>query len=505
MLNDLESDRVERTISTTNTDKFGQAITAFANDLAGQNLPGYLIIGVEDNGRIHQTTVTDELLKNIAAIRTDGNIQPQPSMAVEKMHLPGGDIIVVEVQPSAFPPVKYKGRIWVRIGPRKSVANEDDERRLYEKRASNISTFDAMPHIGATVDDLDTDTFRQIYLPKAIPYDVLKEDQRPIKQQMQALGFYNCKFDCPTNAGIILFGRYVEQFIPGAYVQYVRFAGHNRAADIRSEYKFAGNLCQILFRLDTFVSTTIANRRPVPVSALREETLLDYPHWATRELLMNAICHRDYTSNGPVQFYQYDNRIELLNPGNLYGKANAANFPTVNDYRNPVVAEAMKVLGFVNRFSRGIARVQADLKANNNGEAIFDLSPETAFSVTILRSTDSIAADEAKRHNEEKDIANKENVTRALSNDNSPQTGISEEKSEEKNITNNKDVTLQQLSQSEIDILQYLKAKPSIKYSEIANLTGISESRIYRLIAKLKTKGYITRANGRKHGHWIVK
>ena len=66
---------------------------------------------------------------------------------------------------------------------------------------------------------------------------------------------------------------------------------------------------------------------------------MDYPHWATRELLMNAICHRTYESNGPIQFYQYNDRIELMNPGGLYGKVNAQNFPFVNDYRNPVIAK----------------------------------------------------------------------------------------------------------------------------------------------------------------------
>ena len=126
LLNDLESDNVERTISTTNTDKFGQAICAFANDLPDSNKSGYLIIGAEDNGKVRPIHVTDELLKNIAAIRTDGNIQPQPSMTVQKVSLGEGDIIVVEVRPAKFPPVKYKGRIWVRIGPRKGIANEDD-------------------------------------------------------------------------------------------------------------------------------------------------------------------------------------------------------------------------------------------------------------------------------------------------------------------------------------------------------------------------------------------
>lgn len=71
---------------------------------------------MQDDGKIQGLDVTDELLKNIAAIRTDGNIQPQPSMVVEKASMPEGDIIKIEVQPYVFPPVRYKGRVWIRAG-----------------------------------------------------------------------------------------------------------------------------------------------------------------------------------------------------------------------------------------------------------------------------------------------------------------------------------------------------------------------------------------------------
>lgn len=71
-------------------------------------------------------------------------------------------------------------------------------------------------------------------------------------------------------------------------------------------------------------------------------------------LFQNGIWHRDDSTNGPIYFYQYDDWIEIINHGNLYGRENKQNFPKVNDYRNIVVAEAMKVLGFVNRHSRGV-------------------------------------------------------------------------------------------------------------------------------------------------------
>lgn len=65
----------------------------------------------------------------------------------------------------------------------------------------------------------------------------------------------------------------------------------------------------------------------------------------------------------------------------MYGKVSPANFPNVSDYRNPFIAEAMKVLGYVNRFSRGVYRVQKELVENGNGEAVFDFSLITAFRV----------------------------------------------------------------------------------------------------------------------------
>ncbi len=82
MLADLESDRIERTSSTNNTDKFAQAVCAFANDLPHHSLPGYLIIGVDDSGTPTGLQVTDQLLQNLGGLRSDGNIRPLPVIAV---------------------------------------------------------------------------------------------------------------------------------------------------------------------------------------------------------------------------------------------------------------------------------------------------------------------------------------------------------------------------------------------------------------------------------------
>ena len=101
---------------------------------------------------------------------------------------------------------------------------------------------------------------------------------------------------------------------------------------------------------------------------------------------MNACMHRDYQSNMPIRIYQFSNRIEILNAGGLYGEARPENFPTINDYRNPVIAEAMRGMKYVNMFNRGIQRVKNMLAENGNPEPYFDVSKITAFEVTIRPS-----------------------------------------------------------------------------------------------------------------------
>lgn len=134
LLGSTETYRVEKTVSTGNMDKFCEAICAFANDLPHSKKKGYLIIGVNDDGTLSGLKVDDSLLKKIAAIRSDGNILPLPVMSVEKFEFPEGDVLVAEVSPSLIPPVRYRGRVFVRIGPRRDIASEAEERILTERR-----------------------------------------------------------------------------------------------------------------------------------------------------------------------------------------------------------------------------------------------------------------------------------------------------------------------------------------------------------------------------------
>lgn len=152
LLRSTESYRVERTVSTGNMDKFCEAICAFSNDMPGTRKNGYLIIGADDNGKIAGMKIDDALLKKISGIRSDGNILPLPTMAVERFVFPEGELLVAEVKPSDLPPVRYRGRTFIRVGPRRDIATESEERILAERRCSFMATFDATPCLSATLD-----------------------------------------------------------------------------------------------------------------------------------------------------------------------------------------------------------------------------------------------------------------------------------------------------------------------------------------------------------------
>lgn len=383
LLRDMESDAIERTLSQSDTDKFSQAVCAFANDLPNHGKPGYLLIGVKDNGDLSGLSVGDELLKNLGGIRSDGNVLPQPRMNIARFSLEGGDVAVVEVYPSDLPPVRYNGRVYIRVGPRKGIANEQEERVLTEKRAGHARSFDARACTESTINDIALGLF-DAYRRQSVDPETIAANNRPIELQLGSLRLYDPSHSCPTHAGILLFGKNPRFFLPGAYIQYLRLPGRDLAETPDDQAEISGDLHSLLRelegRLRLLIRTTMR-----PVTALEEKVQPDYPEWALRELLMNAVMHRNYDSNAPIRFYAFADHIEILSPGGLYGEATPENFPNRNSYRNPIIAEAMKSLGFVNRFGYGVQRAQSLLEQNGNPPALFEFDHHSVLAKIYKR------------------------------------------------------------------------------------------------------------------------
>ena len=488
LLKSTESYHVERTVSTDNMDKFCEAICAFANDMPGSRKNGYLIIGANDDGSIAGMKVDDNLLKKISGIRSDGNILPLPTMSVERFSFPEGDLLVAEVHPSDLPPVRYRGRVFIRVGPRRDIATEAEERILSERRCSYMATFDATPCLNAKLEDLDVDYIREHYLPMIFDGVTLASDERDIKDQLASIHLFDRDNNCPTYAGIILFGRNPKYFLLGNYVQFVRFAGANKGGEILNERQFSGPFYKMLPALESFVRDAIITQRPVPASLFRERTIWNYPEGAIRELVMNACMHRDYQSNMPVRLYQFDDYIEVMNAGGLYGEARPENFPHVNDYRNPLVAETMRVMKYVNKFNRGIARVQKMLTENGNPRANFEVDTITAFRVTVQATPEAVMPEENQ---------SPENTRQETSQDKNSASQASNSASQGSNSTSHGSNSTSQGSNSisprssKIDekIVEFCRESRSLV--ELASYCGYKEHQFFK-------KKYLNRLLGNK-------
>ena len=383
LMKDLESDKVERSISFRE-DKLGPAVCALSNDFPNHRQSGYVLLGVNDDGSVKGISIGDEELQKIGNVKSNGNVLPQPSLLVSPVfHIDGGDIVVVEVPPSLYPPVRYDGRCWIRVGPRKAEASLEEERILTERRVSYAKTYDLVPALGSSIEDISVELFKINYLPSAIDNDTLAENGRTIEEQLASLRFYDIKEKCPTNAGILLFGLNPEFYLPGAYTQYIKFSEKEMTSDVVFEKKFSGALITELRQLNDFIKSNVIKERQIKKDSFQEDIARNYPYWALRELVMNAIMHRSYESNAPIYIYEFSDRIEIINPGGLFGEATPQNFPNASDYRNVVLAEAMKILGYVNRFNYGVTRAKNELIENGNGEPDFDFTLTTKFKVTV--------------------------------------------------------------------------------------------------------------------------
>ncbi|GKT23877.1 putative DNA binding domain-containing protein [Acidovorax sp. SUPP3334] len=384
LLSDLESDRVERTVSTSNTDKFAQAICAFGNDYPNHRQPGYLIVGANDDGSLAGLTVSDELLRNLAAIRADGNVLPPPAMTVEKVVMQAGcEVAVVVVQPSTVPPIRYKGRVYLRVGPRKGIANEQEERILSERRASLVTTFDAHPVGEAGLNDLTMRLFDE-YRMQTVDAGTIAANHRTTEEKLASLRCFDLTSGKPTVAGILLFGTNPRYFLPGAYVQFLKFPGTTLTERPEDELEISGDLRTVV---ETMRQKIVGHNHVASTQGegFRDRPIPDYPEWALRELFHNAVMHRDYQSNTPVRFYWFSDRIEIQSPGGLYGEVTQATLTRRNSYRNPVLAEAMKSMDYVNRYGYGIQRAQSLLLENGSPPPEFEID-DKIFLVTIRPS-----------------------------------------------------------------------------------------------------------------------
>jgi ATP-dependent DNA helicase RecG len=166
----------------------------------------------------------------------------------------------------------------------------------------------------------------------------------------------------PTYAALLLFGHYPQQWLPNATILAARFSGVTLSEHYLKQ-DIGGALPDQLRQAEAFVKSSL--RSVVRLVGLTHQETLEYPPEAARELLVNAVVHRDYNLQGDnIHLYIFADRIEIHSPGGLPGPVTLDNLLEARFSRNAVIVQALSDLGFVERLGYGLDRVVAVMRQN---------------------------------------------------------------------------------------------------------------------------------------------
>jgi ATP-dependent DNA helicase RecG len=227
--------------------------------------------------------------------------------------------------------------------------------------------------------------FELEYLPASASPEALAENGRPREQQLRAMRLVHPD-GTPTVTAILLLGREPMQWLPGAYVQILRIEGTSLTDPLIDQHMVAGTVADQIRQVEEIVRLNIA--RPAAVGGPLRVDAPDYPEEALRQLVRNAVLHRNYEGTAaPVRITWFSDRIEIQNPGGPYGQVTRDHFGEagVTDYRNPNLAAALRALGFVERFGVGIAIARNRLDANANPPLEFEVEEQHVLAIVRRR------------------------------------------------------------------------------------------------------------------------
>jgi ATP-dependent DNA helicase RecG len=275
----------------------------------------------------------------------------------------GHKFIQINVQPYAVP-VSLRGRYFYRSGSTKMELTGIELNEFLFKKAGK--TWDDLTDERATINDID-----EASLNKFIK-DSLKYGRMPDVSGLSMLQILE-KLNLVENgilkrAAIILFSKNPNKFYPSIQIRIGRF-GQN-SADLRFHEILEGNLIFLLQEVQAQLNYKFLTKR-IEFEGMRRLEKDEYPVIAHREMLLNALVHRNY-SGAHTQMHVYDDRITLWNDGKLPQDLCEADLlqPHSSKPRNPVIAHACFLAGYIDTWGSGTLKILEACKADGLPEPV---------------------------------------------------------------------------------------------------------------------------------------
>ncbi len=309
-----------------------------------------MILGVSDEEAITSVPDIDQTMQRIDQICTH-NVEPPLVCFQEKVHLGERPVLVVHVPKGVERPYRTsRGMYYIRTASGRRQASRDELRRLYQATFALFS--DELPVPGTGLADLNRPYFEATFNRL---YD-MSVDEADLSLPRLLRNLKLMKGEELTVAGVLLFGRYPQRHLPFARVSGVHFYGSEMGERFRDRKEIEGTLEQQVEGALAFLDL----RLPLPgqIKGLRRQDEPDFPPFVLREAIVNAIVHRDYTIRGQVRVFIFDDRVEIINPGELPNTVTLDNILFgIHVERNPLLVTFLAKLGLMSRVGTGIPRM----------------------------------------------------------------------------------------------------------------------------------------------------
>ena len=314
----------------TNVDSLAAEMAAFANADGG-----VIFIGVDDDGSIPGLTFSDvSRINQIISNAASQHIKSPLTVKTENIPVDNNRLVIVLTIPKGQdkPYFDRNGVIWLKTGSDKRKINSREELcRLFQ----SVDRFhaDELP-TKAGINKLDKIRFRE-FLQKI--YDTtLPDDPGDLQILLQNMNL--ATEDGMLNlAGVLLFTEHPEFIKPQFILKSVRYPGNTiHPSEYIDTEDFTGPLPRIYEDAMAFI---MRNLHKIQAGrGVNSPGVPEIPAAVFEELLVNALVHRDYLISAPIRIFIFDNRIEIISPGNLPNNLSVEKIRKGNsNIRNPVL------------------------------------------------------------------------------------------------------------------------------------------------------------------------
>ncbi len=469
-----ETSRVQFKLEFSSQVKIAQEMVAFANSHGGE-----ILFGVEDKTGVLRGLSYQQLQDTSLEVGNTANEQVKPAIYIktEVVKVNEQRFLVCHIEEGRNKPYKTNnGEIWVKQGADKRKVTENSEILSLFQDAGNFHAEEQSAQ-GSSINDIEMSNIREYYL--KVYGRPIEDFGQPLDRMLKSLGILASNGEL-TRAGILFFGKNPQQYERAFKIKAVAFAGNSIGGKEYIDSRDILGTVPMMFRdgMSFLKSMLHHNQNGQNFNSVGQ---LEIPEVVLEELVQNALVHIDLLHAAAIRLLVYDNRIEIINPGRLYGGLKVEDIMLgASKQRNPLMASFAERTMIYRGLGSGIVR------AMNENVFLDFINEEEAnqFRVIIWRTTqkDVISAQKAE-FTAQKNLESIQHTT-------------------QKQIS----TTQKEISTTQKAVLEFFRNHPKGTRAEAAlAITDLTEDGVKYTIGRLQQLGLLKREGGRKDGHWVVK